>query len=164
MYELLVIPFDSVAAAEAAREQLVALASRYLVYVADAVVATGDGRHHIRLQHLVDQWPPDPAGTPVWGTLAGMFQRHSLVAASARSSAGGLDNFGLDDAFMEGMASLLDRRAACLCVLARASNADHVVERVGGGADEVLRARLRRSPATCAESSSGSDVGPKAPA
>ena len=144
MYELLVIPYDDVSEAEAAREQVVTLASRYLVYVADAVVATGDGRHHIRLQHLVDQWPPEPSDRPVWGTLAGLFQRHELVAASARSGFGSLETFGLDDAFMEQMATLLEVHAAALCVLARKTNSEHVIERLGRRCEDVLRTGLQR--------------------
>jgi len=154
MYELLAIGYGSVEAAEAARSQLVALADRYLVDVADAAVATANGQRRIRLERMVDLWPIEADATPNWGSVAAMLQRHPALNASARA-AGSLARFGIDDGYMAQVAELAQTRGAVLLVLVRRSNADHVLETLRQVPDAVLRCELELAPGRNGRPSSG---------
>lgn len=147
MYELLTIGYDSALEADSARKTLIKLSSQYLIDVADAAVAVGDGRHHMRLEHLVDVWPVGLSGRAIWGTLAGVLQHHpSVKDGFARAET--LAEFGISDGYMEQVLALLERKAAVLFVLARKNNSEHVLEHlheVGGEiADELLRSDIHR--------------------
>jgi len=145
MYELLAIGYGSVEAAEAARSQLVALADRYLVEVADAAVASANGQRRIRLERMVDLWPTEPDGRPNWGSVAAMLQRHPAVSASARVN-GSPNRFGIDDAYMSQVADLAHSRGAVLLVLARRVNVGPVLETLRQAPEGVLRCELDLAP------------------
>jgi len=143
MYELLTIGYDSAADADSARATLIGLSSHYLVDVADAAVAIGDGRHHMRLEHLVDVWPVGLSGRAIWGTLAGVLQHHPAVREGfARAET--LAEFGISDAYMEQVLTLLERKAAVLFVLARRNNSQHVLEHLHQLNGEFLRSEIHR--------------------
>jgi len=146
MYELLAIAYDTLPEAEAARSALVSLSSRYLVDVADALVATGNGAGRIRLARLVDMWPESLSGRPIWGTLAGILHRHPRVGPFTETR-GALDDHGVGDAFMDQVAAQLTRRGAVLFVLARRANANHVLECLHQGLGDVLRSDFHRPTA-----------------
>ncbi|MCB1955600.1 MAG: DUF1269 domain-containing protein [Rhodocyclaceae bacterium] len=143
MYDLLAIAYDTAEAAEAARCTLVALAEQYLVDVADATVAGGDGQHRIQLQGLVDQWPTGPAWQPNWGTLASLLARHPMAGPST-SGRDALAAYGISDAFMEALARLIDPRGAVLLILTRAATAERVLDRLAHPAGRVLRCAVHR--------------------
>ncbi len=157
MYELLAIGYGSVEAAEAARSQLVALADRYLVEVADAAVAGADGRRRIRLERMVDLWPTEPDGRPNWGSVAAMLQRHPAVNASARGS-GSLARFGIDDAYMTQLAELAHSSGAVLLVLARRVNIGPVLETLHQTPEAVLRCEVDPTPGRSGEQAPGAST------
>lgn len=159
MYELLAIAYDTLPEAESARSTLVSLSSRYLVDVADAIVATRDAPRHIKLERLVDMWPEQLSGRPIWGTLAGILSRHPRVGRQA-DTAGALDDHGIQDSFMESVLDVLASRGAVLFVLARRVNADHVLEQLHQSSGQVLRSELHRPAALVAQDPAGLGIRP----
>ncbi|QID16414.1 DUF1269 domain-containing protein [Nitrogeniibacter mangrovi] len=146
MYELLVIGYDTLPQAEAARTDLLALSNRYLVDVADAVVATREPGQPIRIEHLVDLWPVGLSGRAIWGTLAAVLQRHPLCGGPAGAPER-LHEFGLEDAFMSRVARLLEQRGGALLVLARRSGVGHVLDCLHRSGEAVLCSDIHRPQA-----------------
>jgi len=159
MYELLAIAYDTLPDAEAARSELLALSSRYLVDVADALVATSDAPRHIKLERLVDMWPEQLSGRPIWGTLAGILCRHPRVGQWAET-AGALDEYGIQDSFIESVLTVLASRGAVLFVLARQANSGHVLECLHQTGGQVLRSDLHRPAALAAQDPAGLGIRP----
>jgi len=159
MYELLAIAYDTLAEAESARSTLVSLSSRYLVDVADALVATRDAPRHMKLERLVDMWPAQQSGRPIWGTLASILSRHPRVGQWAET-AGTLDDYGIPDNFIESVLDMLSRRGAVLFVLARRANATHVLEQLHQSGDQVLRSEMHRPVALVAQDPAGLGIRP----
>lgn len=62
MPELIVIGYETPAAAEAARAEVLGMAREYLADVTDAVVATVDDAGGIRLAQMVDLWAVGATG------------------------------------------------------------------------------------------------------
>jgi len=157
MYELLAIAYDTLPEAESARSTLVSLSSRYLVDVADALVATGSGAGRIRLERLVDMWPEALSGRPIWGTLAGILYRHPRVGHAA-DTVGALDDHGVSDAFVGQVADVLTRKGAVLFILARRANANHVIECLHQSVDLALRSDFHRPTALAQRDPAGLGV------
>ena len=159
MYELLAIAYDTLPEAEAARSTLVSLSSRYLVDVADALVATGQGEGRIRLERLVDMWPESSSGRPIWGTLAGILHRHPRIGLATQSP-GALDDHGVSDGFMDQVAEQLTGLRAVLFILARRANANHVLECLHQGLGIVLRSDFHRPMALAQQDPAGLGIRP----
>lgn len=143
MYELLVVPYDSLDEAEAARQRLQRLSNRYLVDVADAVVAGPDGAGRLKLEHLVDLWPVGLAGRAIWGSLAAVLREHPLVVGGAAGTET-LADFGISDAFMAQVRDQLERHGALMFVLAREVNSAHVIEQLRISPEALLRSDIHR--------------------
>lgn len=149
MAELIVIGYENVDRAEAARAELFGLRKEYLVEVGDAVVATRDENGKIRLNQMVNLWAMGAAGGSFWGLLAGFLFFMPLLGvitgAAAGAVAGALTDYGINDDFMKEVADVLQPGQAALFVLADRVSSDRVLERISRHGGRVLRTNLDRS-------------------
>ena len=146
MSELIVIGYDTPEQAEAARADLLKMSREYLVDVADAVVAVADDKGNVRLNQMVNMWSAGATGGAFWGLLVGMIFFNPLlgvaVGAGAGALSGALTDYGINDAFMKDVASVLQPGQAALFMMMRANASDKVVERPGEHGGRVLRTNL----------------------
>lgn len=148
MAELIVIGYDNAEKAEAARSALHGLAKEYLVEVGDAVVATRDAGGRIKLNQMVNLWAVGAAGGSFWGLLAGLLFFNPLLGivtgAAAGAVAGALNDYGISDDFMRGVANVLQPGQAALFILANRVSSERVLERIARHGGKVLRTNLDR--------------------
>ncbi|TQD33316.1 DUF1269 domain-containing protein (plasmid) [Rhodobacter capsulatus] len=146
MPELLVIGYETPAAAEAARAEVLGMAKEYLVDVTDAVVATVDDDGGIRLAQMVDLWAVGATGGAFWGLLAGILFFNPLlglvIGATAGAVSGALADYGIDDAFMRKVSALLQPGHAALFLLLKTPASERMVTRLGAKGGEILRTNL----------------------
>ncbi|ETD90520.1 DUF1269 domain-containing protein [Rhodobacter capsulatus] len=146
MPELLVIGYETPAAAEAARAEVLGMAKEYLVDVTDAVVATVDDDGGIRLAQMVDLWAVGATGGAFWGLLAGILFFNPLIGlfigAAAGAVSGALSDYGIDDAFMRKVSALLKPGHAALFLLLKAPASERMVTRLGAKGGNILRTNL----------------------
>ncbi|GAB4354136.1 MAG: DUF1269 domain-containing protein [Oricola sp.] len=146
MSELLVIGYDTPEKAEQARATLIDMSRDYLVDVADAVVATADGKGRIKLNQMVNLWTVGASGGAFWGILVGLLFLHPLigVAAGAASGAlmGALSDYGINDDFMKKVAAVLKPGQAALFIMARKTSSDRVLQKLGETGGRIIRTNL----------------------
>ena len=148
MAELIVIGYDSVETAEAARKELFGLSKEYLVEVGDAVVAARQADGKITLNQMVNLWAVGAAGGSLWGLLAGLLFFNPLLGAVGGAAAGAvaaaLNDYGIGDDFMRDVAGVLTPGQAALFVLADRVSSERVLERIARHGGRVLRTNLDR--------------------
>ncbi|MFM9939364.1 MAG: DUF1269 domain-containing protein [Hyphomicrobiaceae bacterium] len=146
MSELIVIGYPTQAKAEEVRHKLLELQGEYMVDLADAVVATVDQKGRIKLNQLVHPWAIGASAGSFWGLLVGLLFLHPLlgviVGASAGLITGALSDYGLNDAFMKKVATVLQPGQAALFVFARHVTGDKVVNALAPFGGTVIRTNL----------------------
>ncbi len=146
MSELIVIGYETPDQAEAARKELMGMATEYLVDVADAVVATADKDGAIKLNQMVNLWTVGAASGAFWGLLIGFIFFNPLlgvaVGAGAGAVSGALTDYGIDDDFMKDVSTILQPGQAALFMMVRTIASDRVIERLGEKGGRVLRTNL----------------------
>lgn len=149
MAELIVIGYDSVEKAEAARNEIFGLSKEYLVEVGDAVVAVRDAAGKIKLNQMVNLWAVGAAGGSLWGLLAGFLFFNPLLGAVGGAAAGAvaaaLNDYGINDDFMRDVAGVLQPGQAALFILASRVSSERVLERIARHGGKVLRTNLDRT-------------------
>ena len=146
MRELIVIGYDNVEKAEAARKDLFGMAKEYLVDVGDAVVATADEKGKIKLNQMVHLWSIGASGGAFWGLLIGLIFLHPLLGvlagAASGAVAGALSDYGINDEFMKKIAGILQPGQAALFIMAKRANTDKVISQLSKHGGEVIRTNL----------------------
>jgi len=146
MSDLVVIGYDSLSKAEAARSDLFQLSREYYADIADAVIATADEKGRIRLNQMVTPWLVGTSAGSLWGLLLGLLFLHPLLGvftgAAAGAVTGALSDFGIRDDFMREVARVLQPGQAALFVLARNVTSDRVIDQVATHGGKVLRTSL----------------------
>ena len=146
MSELIVIGYPSQEKAEEVRHKLLELQGEYMVDLADAVVATVDEKGRIKLNQLVHMWAVGASSGSFWGLLVGLLFLHPLlgvlVGAGAGLISGALSDYGLNDAFMKKVATVLQPGQAALFVFARHVTGDKVTSALAPFGGTVIRTNL----------------------
>ncbi len=146
MSELIVIGYPTPVKAEEVRHKLLELQGEYMIDLADAVVATVDQKGRIKLNQLVHMWALGASSGSFWGLLVGLLFLHPLlgvvVGASAGLISGALSDYGLNDAFMKKVATVLQPGQAALFVFARHVTGDKVVNALAPFGGTVIRTNL----------------------
>jgi uncharacterized membrane protein len=146
MADLVIIAYDSVATAQAARAKLIELQGRYLIELGDAVVAEREANGGVKLHQPVNLTAVGAASGGMWGALIGMLFLNPLLGAAMGAGAGALSgkftDLGINDQFMKDTASALAPGAAALCILVRKVTADKVLPEMAPFGGKVLQTSL----------------------
>jgi uncharacterized membrane protein len=146
MADLVIIAYDSVATAQAARAKLVELQGRYLIELGDAVVAEREADGGVKLHQPVNLTAVGAASGGMWGALIGMLFLNPLLGAAVGAGAGALSgkftDLGINDQFMKDTAAALAPGSAALCVLVRKVTADKVLPEMAPFGGKVLQTSL----------------------
>lgn len=146
MADLIIIAYDSVATAQAARAKLVELQGRYLIELGDAVVAEREADGSVKLHQPVNLTAVGAASGGMWGALIGMLFLNPLLGAAVGAGAGALSgkftDLGIKDQFMKDTAAALTPGQAALCVLVRKVTADKVLPEMAQFGGKVLQTSL----------------------
>ncbi len=146
MADLVIIAYDSVATAQAARAKLIELQGRYLIELGDAVVAEREADGGVKLHQPVNLTAVGAASGGMWGALIGMLFLNPLLGAAVGAGAGALSgrftDLGINDQFMKDTAAALAPGSAALCVLVRKVTADKVLPEMAPFGGKVLQTSL----------------------
>ena len=146
MPELVVIGYDTPEKASEVRQKVLELQSEYMVDLADAVVATVDGKGRIKLDQLVHTWAVGATYGSFWGLLVGLLFLHPLLGVLAGAGAGlvsgALSDYGINDTFMKRVSGVLQPGQAALFVFARHLKGDRVVAALAPYGGTVIRTNL----------------------
>ena len=146
MADLVIIAYDSVATAQAARAKLMELQGRYLIELGDAVVAEREADGGVKLHQPVNLTAVGAASGGMWGALIGMLFLNPLLGAAVGAASGALSgkftDLGINDQFMKDTAAALAPGAAALCVLVRKVTADKVLPEMASFGGKVLQTSL----------------------
>ena len=140
MPELLVIGYADLATAEAARADLMSMRDD-LPEIGNAVVAVADDRGEVTLSQRVNSWALGRQGGALWQLLGGLLFLHPLIAGGRTGTADdvgrAMDEYGVDRAFMEGVADMLAPGQAALFVMADPKTSERALKKLArhGGTD-----------------------------
>ncbi|MCP4620332.1 MAG: DUF1269 domain-containing protein [Bradyrhizobium sp.] len=146
MSDLIAIVYPTEAKAEEVRQRLLKLQKEYLITLGDAVIAVKTQSGDIKLNQLVNTTAMGAVSGSFWGLLIGVVFLNPLlgVAVGAASGAlgGALSDFGIDDAFMKGLATSIQPGNAALFVLVKNMTADKVLREIQDAGGVVLKTSL----------------------
>ena len=146
MSDLVVISFPTEAKAEEVRQKLLAMQKEYLIEMSDAVIALKDDQGRIKLNQLFNTTAAGAVSGAFWGALIGLTFLMPLAGAALGAASGGLGGYltdvGLDDKWIQEVASSIQPGTAALFVLARKVTADKVLEGLRGEGGTVLKTSL----------------------
>ena len=146
MSDLVAIVYPSETKAEEVRQRLLKLQKEYLITLSDAVIAVKTDSGDIKLNQLVNTTATGAVAGSFWGLLIGVLFLNPIVgvALGAASGAlgGALTDFGIDDAFMKGLATNIQPGNAALFVLVKNMTADKVLREIQDAGGVVLKTSL----------------------
>src|SRR3954447_5072526 len=146
MNTLVVIEYHDQFKAEQVRLLLRRMQKGPLIDLEDAVVAVKDGPGKVRLLQSVNLTAAGALSGGFWGSLIGLLFLNPLLgmAAGAASGAvtGALTDIGIDDHFMEELASGLKPGSSALFVLVRSANVEKVLEELKGTGGRIIKTSL----------------------
>jgi uncharacterized membrane protein len=149
MSDLVAIVYPTEAKAEEIREKLLGLQKEYLIELSDAVIATKQNSGRIKLNQLMNTTAVGAVTGGFWGLLIGAIFLMPILGASIGAAsgalAGALSDFGINDAFMKGLAASLQPGNAALFLLIRKMTTDKVLDALKGTGGTVLRTSLDHS-------------------
>ncbi|OYU77429.1 MAG: hypothetical protein CFE32_05615 [Alphaproteobacteria bacterium PA3] len=144
--DLIVIGYPSPEKAEAARAEVLRVAKDFSIDVADALVAKADATGVVRFNQMADLWAIGASGGGLWGLLAGLLFLHprlgTLIGSGEPAIAGALDEYGIEDTFLDRASALLMPGRAAFFLLIRATASDRMIQRLGPHAGVILRTPL----------------------
>jgi uncharacterized membrane protein len=140
MSTLVVVGFDEPDKAEEVRLKLQKLQSRYLLDLADMVVAVKDATGKVKLHPAVKSG----AGGAVSGGFCGSLTGLIFQNAAAGAASGALTDVGINDHFMKELSATLGPGSSTLFVLLRKASADRekVLEDLKGTGGRILKTSL----------------------
>lgn len=149
MADLIAITYENEEAAETVRKRVLELQKEYLISLEDAVVVAKDADGRIKLNQLFNATAAGAASGSFWGFLVGLIFMMPiagvLLGAAAGALGGKLSDYGINDAFMKGVASSIKPGNAALFLLIKNMTADKVVADLAPYGGTVLRTSLNES-------------------
>ena len=148
MSSLVVMGFPTVSEAEEVRTQLVDIQKEQLISLEDAVVVENDVDGKVHLRQALNLTTAGAIGGGFWGSLVGLLFLNPLlgaaVGAGIGAASGSLSDLGINDGFLREVGETLPPGTAALCVLARDSTPDRLIERLRAHAPhaKLLRTNL----------------------
>jgi uncharacterized membrane protein len=146
MSDLVAIVYPSEAKAEEVRQRLLKLQKEYLITLSDAVIAVKTDSGDIKLNQLVNTTARGAVSGSFWGLLIGVLFLNPIVGvalgAAGGALGGALTDFGIDDAFMKGLATNIQPGNAALFVLVKNMTADKVLREIQDAGGVVLKTSL----------------------
>ena len=148
MSSLVVVGFPTVNEAEEVRSQLVDIQKEQLISLEDAVVVEHDIDGKVHLRQALNLTTAGAIGGGFWGSLVGLLFLNPLlgaaVGASIGAASGSLSDLGINDGFMREVGETLPPGTAALCLLARDSTPDRLIDRLRAHAPhaKLLRTNL----------------------
>jgi uncharacterized membrane protein len=134
MSSLVVVGFPTVSEAEEVRTQLVDIQKEQLISLEDAVVVEHDIDGKVHLRQALNLTTAGAIGGGFWGSLVGLLFLNPLlgaaVGAGIGAASGSLSDLGINDGFMREVGETLPPGTAALCLLARDSTPDRLIERL----------------------------------
>ncbi|MFZ0409013.1 MAG: DUF1269 domain-containing protein [Cyanobium sp.] len=134
MSSLVVVGFPTVTEAEEVRRQLVDIQKEQLISLDDAVVVENDVDGKVHLRQALNLTTAGAIGGGFWGSLVGLLFLNPLlgaaVGAGIGAASGSLSDLGINDGFLREVGETLPPGTAALCVLARDSTPDRLIERL----------------------------------
>lgn len=146
MSSLVVVGFPTVLEAEEVRSVLVEVQKEALIALEDAVVVEHDLEGKVHLRQALNLTTAGAIGGGFWGSLVGLLFLNPLlgaaVGAGIGAASGSLSDLGINDNFLREVGETLPPGTAALCLLARDSTPDRLIERLRSHAPQ---ARLLRT-------------------
>jgi uncharacterized membrane protein len=134
MSSLVVVGFPTVSEAEEVRTQLVDIQKEQLISLEDAVVVEHDMDGKVHLRQALNLTTAGAIGGGFWGSLVGLLFLNPLlgaaVGAGIGAASGSLSDLGINDGFLREVGETLPPGTAALCLLARDSTPDRLIERL----------------------------------
>lgn len=134
MSDLVVITFDTNAAAFEMRAELVKLQTEYLLQMEDVVVVTRAPDNTVKLNQSCNLTGLGAVSGGFWGMFIGMLFLNPLlgvaVGAGAGALSGSLTDIGINDKFMRDLGAKLIPGSAAVFILARKISAAKVAQRL----------------------------------
>ena len=162
MSNLVVVGFDEPHKAEEVRLKLQELQSKYLLDLADVVVAVKDETGKVKLRHAGNLIADVSDVLGFCGSLTSLI----LLNAAAGAASGALTDVGINDHFMKELAATLISGSSALFVLTRSPspNRDRMLEELKGIGGKILMTSLShedeaRLQAALSAEKSGRSVG-----
>jgi uncharacterized membrane protein len=140
MSTLVVIAYNELNKAEELRVELQRIQSKYLLDLAEVVVAVNDEQGKIKLRHAGDL----TNGSAVYSGFSSNLANLILMNASAGSTTGAFANMGLGEHFMKQLVATLVPGSSALFVLTRSPSPDkdQMLEEVKGKGGKILMTSL----------------------
>lgn len=139
---LVVIGFDDERKAGQLLSDLLKLQKDEMIDLADAVVAVRDSQGKVKLEHMRSLRVREVLGGSMAGLIVGTLLVIPLIGAALGAAAGAaaaaLSDVGIDDKFIDELASTLKPSSSALFVLARTGNPEEVVKELRGRGGKVL--------------------------
>ena len=149
MSDLIVIVYPTEAKAEEVRRRLFAMQKEYIIQLADAVIATKTMTGEVKLNQLINTTAIGAVSGAFWGTLIGALFLMPLpgaaIGAASGALSGALTDFGIDDAMMKDLSSVLTPGTAALFILAQTMTADKVIDKIKDAGGTILKTSLDRT-------------------
>jgi len=134
MSDLIVVAFDTEAAAFEMRAELALMQRDYLLEVEDVVVVTRSADDKVQLHQAANLTALGAVSGGFWGAFIGLLFLNPLLGtvmgAGAGAVAGGMSDIGIDDDFMRGLGASLKPGSAAVFLLTRKITADKVIDRL----------------------------------
>jgi len=146
MSDLIVVGYNDEHQAEEVRLKLIKMQHEYLVDLEDAVVAVRDKEGRVKLHQIHNLTAQGAIAGGFWGALIGLLFLSpflgAAIGAGAGAIGGALSDVGIDDRFMDELASTLAPGSSALFVLVRKMTPDKVLPQLQGAGGKILQTSL----------------------
>lgn len=146
MRELLVIGYDDAFRAEEVLLELDKMQKAHLIDLGDAAVVVKDRQGKMKFKHFHELTLRGEQTASLWGTLLGFLLLHpglgGLLGASMGERLNSLEDYGIDNAFIQRLGQALGEGSSALFVLVRHAHPDKVLEELTPFGGRVLRTSL----------------------
>jgi uncharacterized membrane protein len=146
MSDLIVIAYDDVGSATAARDKLIDLQRQNLITLEDAAVVERRDNGKIKLHQVRNMTASGAMGGMLWGGLIGLlffmpFLGMALGGATG-AAVGSTSDLGVDDSFMKELGTKLQPGGAALFLLVLRSTPEKVVPEVARYGGHIMSTSL----------------------
>lgn len=146
MRELVVIGYDDPFKADEVLLKLDRKQKSHLIDLGDAAVVVKDQQGKLKFKHFHELTLHGEQTASLWGTLLGFLLLHpglgGLLGASMGERLSSLEDYGIDNAFIERLGQTLGTNSSALFVLVRHAHPDKVLEELAPFGGRVLRTSL----------------------
>lgn len=144
--QIIVLGFEGQLTAEAILQDIIKMHDDGLIELEDAVVASRGSGTRVEIQQTHSETGRFTLRGGGVGLLAGLLLGGPIVGAAGGAAIGALasalKDYGIDDGFIREVSDALDPKTSALFLMARAENADDVLERLRPIKAKVLSTTL----------------------